>query len=246
MIEISRKDAILSIKIKSDFFSSIYQEFRRPLHGMLASAEFLLGHFWCANVLIHIATWLIYIPDTINDVLNYSKIYSFENAPNKQGTILNELCEATSLTMLCEDIVNGMVAVDEYRGLRKPSCLSNASSHLGISPPTGIKRKLVEFILDIENRDWDYEVQPGALRLIVMNILGSYQKYTDSGSILIQLRMNDTSQEEPMTTSGRTVTLPIRDTSREMFPEYVDRKLYYPYTQEDTFASGVGLGLSIV
>ncbi|KAK6585710.1 hypothetical protein PZA11_002437 [Diplocarpon coronariae] len=31
-----------------------------------------------------------------------------------------------------------------------------------------------------------------------------------------------------------------------MFPEYVDRKLYYPYTQEDTFASGVGLGLSIV
>jgi signal transduction histidine kinase len=57
MVEISRLDAITANKMKSDFISSISRkpphphvhvwlitfvdEFRRPLHGILASAEFL-------------------------------------------------------------------------------------------------------------------------------------------------------------------------------------------------------------
>jgi len=41
MVEISRLDALIANKMKSDFISSISHEFRSPLHGILASAEFL-------------------------------------------------------------------------------------------------------------------------------------------------------------------------------------------------------------
>jgi signal transduction histidine kinase len=40
--------------------------------------------------------------------------------------------------------------------------------------------------------------------------------------------------------------LHIRDTGKGMSSEYMERKLYQPFAQEDTFATGVGLGLSIV
>ena len=32
------------------------------------------------------------------------------------GTITNELYQMTNLALLCEDIVNGMIAANEYRG----------------------------------------------------------------------------------------------------------------------------------
>lgn len=41
MVEINRLDAITANKVKGDFISSISHEFRSPLHGILASAEFL-------------------------------------------------------------------------------------------------------------------------------------------------------------------------------------------------------------
>lgn len=41
MVEINRLDAIAANKVKGDFISSISHEFRSPLHGILASAEFL-------------------------------------------------------------------------------------------------------------------------------------------------------------------------------------------------------------
>lgn len=82
---------------------------------------------------------------------------------------------------------------------------------------------------------------PGALRRVVMNIFGNAQKYTESGYITVQLRMVKT----PNSTT-ETVLLRIRDSGRGMSTEYMERKLYHPFAQEDTFAPGVGLGLSIV
>lgn len=74
-----------------------------------------------------------------------------------------------------------------------------------------------------------------------MNIFGNAQKYTDSGHILVQLRMIKIPDS-----STETVSLRIRDSGRGMSSEYMERKLYHPFAQEDTFAPGVGLGLSIV
>ena len=91
--------------------------------------------------------------------------------------------------------------------------------------------------------------QPGALRRVVMNIFGNAQKYTESGYIMVQLRVQDTVEENPQyatKSSSKTLSLRIKDSGRGMSSEYMERKLYHPFAQEDTFSPGVGLGLSIV
>ncbi len=79
-----------------------------------------------------------------------------------------------------------------------------------------------------------------------MNVFGNAQKYTDSGHILVQLRMIKTPQISSTGTSPETLSLRIKDSGCEILTEFMERKLFHPFSQEDSFASGVGLGLSIV
>ena len=76
-----------------------------------------------------------------------------------------------------------------------------------------------------------------------MNIFGNAQKYTQSGYIMLKLRV--VRNKEPGKHS-HCVSLRIIDTGKGMSSDYIERKLYRPFAQEDPFATGVGLGLSIV
>lgn len=80
-----------------------------------------------------------------------------------------------------------------------------------------------------------------------MNIFGNAQKYTDSGYIMVRLRVQNASRTNSAgKITGKNLCLRIRDSGRGMSSEYMERKLYQPFAQEDSFAPGVGLGLSIV
>ena len=103
--------------------------------------------------------------------------------------------------------------------------------------------------MDIEHYEWEFKVQAGALRRVIMNIFGNAQKYTDSGYILIEVGIRKASQEGSRrlaNASQEILLIHIRDSGRGMSSEYMERKLYHPFAQEDSFAPGVGLGLSIV
>lgn len=241
MVEISRLDAITANKMKSDFISSISHEFRSPLHGILASADFLReselepSQIEFVSTIQNCGSTLL---DTINHVLDYSKINSFEKSGD-HGTISNELLQVSNIALLTEEIINGMIAASEYQHAH----LSSTTSHSGTARSLASKKRdehPIEVIVDIESRDWDFVVQPGAIRRIIMNIFGNAQKYTASGFILVQLRVRDVDTKRPL------LALNIVDSGRGMSREYMERKLYTPFAQEDTFATGVGLGLSIV
>lgn len=82
-----------------------------------------------------------------------------------------------------------------------------------------------------------------------MNIFGNANKYTDSGFILVQLQIRELKKVDAagIPTSPRHVlVIRIIDSGRGMSAEYMERKLYTPFAQEDSFAPGIGLGLSIV
>lgn len=82
-----------------------------------------------------------------------------------------------------------------------------------------------------------------------MNIFGNAQKYTEKGFIRVTLRAQDAGLQESAdkdSVRNTTMRLIIQDSGRGMSSEYLQHKLYSPFAQEDTFASGVGLGLSIV
>lgn len=84
-----------------------------------------------------------------------------------------------------------------------------------------------------------------------MNIFGNSQKYTDEGYIQVQLKLHkqDSGTDVRALLSNHTgdfMCLRIKDSGRGMSTEYMERKLYHPFAQENSFTPGVGLGLSIV
>ena len=87
---------------------------------------------------------------------------------------------------------------------------------------------------------WAVRSQPGALRRIVMNLLGNALKYTDSGFVAINLVQSGN------TDNHIRLSLTVEDSGRGMSTDFQKTKLFSPFSQEDPFASGTGLGLSIV
>ena len=88
--------------------------------------------------------------------------------------------------------------------------------------------------------NWVVRSQPGALRRIVMNLLGNALKFTDTGHVVVTLA------QENSTTHSTTFRLSIEDTGRGISIGYQHSKLFAPFSQEDPFSAGTGLGLSIV
>ena len=99
---------------------------------------------------------------------------------------------------------------------------------------------------DISRSDYTFTTQPGALRRVIMNLFGNSLKYTDKGTILIRLVLRDLDESERTNSDERMLELSIRDTGKGISSEYLRSKLFTPFSQEDTLATGVGLGLSIV
>lgn len=90
--------------------------------------------------------------------------------------------------------------------------------------------------------DWTFYIQPGALRRIVMNLLGNSLKYTTCGTIRVSLGQ----QQAGRSSAERFVTLTVHDTGRGMSEDYLRHKLFRPFSQEDELMPGTGLGLSLV
>jgi signal transduction histidine kinase len=119
-----------------------------------------------------------------------------------------------------------------------------------------------EIMLDLEDRDWNYNVESGmshlhtwyhpllmcvgALQRIIMNLAGNAQKFTNHGHIIISMRIANPVAEVSSEGQSPTLILRIKDTGKGISPEFMERKLYSPFSQEDSFVPGVGLGLSIV
>jgi signal transduction histidine kinase/CheY-like chemotaxis protein len=236
MTEISRLETLTANKLKSDFISSISHEFRSPLHGILVSTEFLKDSqldFTQAELVDTIQTCGNTLLDTINHVLDYTKVNSFNKKGRRASSHSTELSQVSNVALLCEEVIHGMLAANEYLTMADSTLLPKAQTSL-------TDESQVHVILDFEHRDWNYRIQTGAFRRIVMNIFGNAQKFTTSGFILVQLRVREG------TDGKQELVLNIMDSGRGMSGEYMEQKLYTPFAQEDSFAPGVGLGLSIV
>lgn len=110
MSEISRLDAIKADQIKGEFIGSMSHEFRSPLHGILASAEFLndTDHDRAQSMLIStIHNCGRTLLDTVNHLLDYSRIDSLNkelsaNIGTGDEFVPNPLYCITNIAALCE------------------------------------------------------------------------------------------------------------------------------------------------
>ncbi|KAJ5211161.1 CheY-like superfamily [Penicillium cf. griseofulvum] len=270
MTEYSRVESVIADRQKGDFISSISHELRSPLHGVLAAAEFFgsttLDQFQetLLNTINACGRTLL---DTMNQVLDFSKIMSLERhkkafkhgkdpwklKPSEETMARMDALVLTDVALLTEDVIDSVCLGHSH--MRKsalstnhhtdasptsPSKSGNSDSQVGLIPQ-------VDVIVDIPDNDWMYKVQPGSLRRLVMNILGNALKYTRKGRISVCMEVTERSKDRSRRQGLEdTVTLTISDTGKGISKEYLRKHLFTPFSQEDPLSVGTGLGLSIV
>ena len=284
MAELSRLNTSLADKQKGDFIGSISHELRSPLHGVLASAEFLVEtatSTFQRTLIDTIDSCGRTLLDTINHVLDFSKINSFErNWQNirrprnrhkrkaRSGAKIStkplpvgappllRIYDVTDVAAIAEEVVEGIAVGQIYAHATDITDVTSANRGHGankglrIGPHTTSGRgegnddhEPVEVIIDIDQGNWTFLTQPGALRRVVMNLFGNATKYTTSGFIKVQLQLEGPDSDE---NEGKTLILSVIDTGKGISPDFLNSKLFTPFAQENSLSPGTGLGLSIV
>jgi hypothetical protein len=111
-------------------------------------------------------------------------------------------------------------------------------------PSNGVSPDRVLVILDIDPTvDWAFHVESGALRRIILNLCGNALKYTTHGFVKV------TAYQDPPGHGRhreRVVHIEIMDTGTGIGQDYLNHRLFSPFSQENVHSSGAGLGLSLV
>ncbi|KAJ5973226.1 hypothetical protein N7481_010436 [Penicillium waksmanii] len=250
MSECSRVDSLIADRQKGDFLGSISHELRSPLHGVLAAAEMMQSTEltpYQSSMMETIDACGRTLLDTMNQVLDYSKIVSLEKQLRHLKKRGGPVAQSPNETSLCgssgpEEVVEGVSLGHQYS--QQPQSSGYASMP---SAPGGVSEPHVLVDLDIAHHNWVYSTAPGALRRIIMNIFSNAMKYTSEGHVSVRLEVKENSENwHQQTQMADMVTLTVSDTGKGISDDFLRGRLFVPFAQEDTLASGSGLGLSIV
>ncbi|KAJ5668310.1 uncharacterized protein N7477_006880 [Penicillium maclennaniae] len=268
MAECNRVESLISDRQKADFLSSISHELRSPLHGIMAASEILQGtnlNAYQCSLMDTINACGRTLLDTMNQVLDFSKIISLEKKfqhlerrkvsplelKNRHRSAAHlDAHVATDISLLAEEVVEG-VSLGHFHSQNSTdssALLAAATKANEGTLDTNIPRPNVDVLIDIAPNDWTYHVPPGALRRIIMNIFSNAIKYTEAGQVHLQLEAKEAS-ENCFSRPGykeHMVTLTVSDTGKGISEDFLKSKLFVPFAQEDSLATGSGLGLSIV
>ncbi|RDW88946.1 hypothetical protein BP6252_00978 [Coleophoma cylindrospora] len=144
MAECSRIDTEIADQKKGDFIGSISHELRSPLHGILASAEFLgeeVTESFSKGLVETIDSCGRTLLDTINHILDFSKINHFEknwrrnrrgaarSAPRSSSALhirqadlpMINLFAEVDVSVVCEEVVEGVFAGHVFQNVTAKS-----------------------------------------------------------------------------------------------------------------------------
>jgi signal transduction histidine kinase len=273
MAEVARLDAMAADRAKSDFISSISHELRSPLHGILASVEFLQDtavDLFQNSMIGTIERCGRTLLDTIQHVLDFAKINNFTKPKRNERKDEQSSYERPrsrtmgssidiDVSMITEDVIDAMHAGHEFQGnssLGMTDEVSNSPSEglrrsgvndsNTIADQPALKKGPLEIIMDIGWRsNWDFNTQSGALRRVLMNLVGNALKYTDAGWVKISLQSKDIKPTSPQSQQS-IIAITVSDSGRGISQEFLHSHLFTPFSQENPLNTGTGLGLSIV
>ncbi|KAK9423220.1 hypothetical protein SUNI508_04514 [Seiridium unicorne] len=158
-------------------------------------------------------------------------------------------------SLLLEEVVEAVFAGQTFRkmNLRHHDLVNEATDHikdmsLDVSTPAEEQihagsakfsgRVCLVFNLE-KSPSWCVQGQTGALRRVIMNVVGNAIKYCRSGfiEVLAKVKQSGLSDVE--------VELVVKDTGIGMSEDFMANHLFKAFSQEDSFTPGTGLGLSI-
>ncbi|RMZ81768.1 hypothetical protein DV738_g2065, partial [Chaetothyriales sp. CBS 135597] len=266
MNEIARLNLAVADTAKGTFLANISHELRSPLHGILGSIEFLqdspLDDFQ-SSMVISVETCGKTLLDTVEHVLDSAKLHNLSRRPRDDEGVTQASTAGSSLTrhfdlaMVVEEAVEAVYSGQVFRA-------HHAVEEEGLSVPPSRKRvskqhrtkqsnanaqlehlDAVKLTLNIYGpTNWHVTSQPGAVRRVVMNLLGNSLKYTERGSIDVSLEIDHSRDQDDDRFLHTCIT--VTDTGKGMGDDFLKNYAFTAFSQEDSLASGTGLGLSII
>ncbi|KAK0709384.1 hypothetical protein B0T26DRAFT_721335, partial [Lasiosphaeria miniovina] len=269
MAEVARLNTKAADRTKTDILGSISHELRSPLHGVVGAVDLLRNTDLdsAQEQFVHtIETSGRTLLDTIDHLLEYSRINthirmskasrknSTANARSRSRSPSMQTISTTDidvqLCQLAEEAVESVVAGWSYRNMSDAhfaawNCFRQGNKSAKSREPG--RAGSVQTYLDIDPEvSWSFRIHPGAFRRIVMNLVGNSLKFTSSGFIRITLSQERDPNSQLGSDDGATVVLTVSDSGKGIGQDYLRRHLFMPFSQEDQFAPGTGLGLSLV
>ncbi|KAI9925765.1 hypothetical protein ASPWEDRAFT_158226 [Aspergillus wentii DTO 134E9] len=265
MAEIHRLGAESAERAKSDLLSSLSHELRSPLHGVFGTAELLADTSMNAVQvgMVHtIESCASTLLDTIDHLLEYASINNLRKNPEKhpagrdgskenlQNTSSDLNC-FTELDATLEQVVESVFAGFNFlNGSGSPFRKPVTPGGMFSAKPTQIDPSgpSVRVILDVNRAaNWRFMTQPGAWRLILMDILGNALKFTKTGFVYVSL---DASPDKVLGSgegeeTRSQVTLNVKDTGHGIGEDFLKNDLFSAFAQENSLSSGNGLGLHV-
>ncbi|KAJ5703244.1 CheY-like superfamily [Penicillium malachiteum] len=243
---------------KSEFISTISHEMRSPLHGILASHELLedsLEPEIAKRLLDTIGACGKTLLDTFDQILDFTKINSFQRVPTppsfsnqsevrtrRHDWIQRQTLHAfkdIDIVSLVEEAVESVYSSQmNFNKIHNTGTWQLKSEENDVQHNDSLSSDL-DFIIDAPFRNWRYVLESGALRRIVINLVGNAIKYTQKGSIRVNLDVRY-KNENPI------LLLTVADTGKGISKEYLRSKIFTPFSQENVISPGVGLGLCLV
>ena len=213
MAEVSRLASIMADRQKADFIGSISHEFRSPLHGkgffqrqfdnirgltsgigILASAEFLAEtdvDAFQSSLVDTVSSCGRTLLDTINHILDYSKINSFERnwrnvrkpgsryrpqanrrVADKEAPPMMNIYATIDVAAVAEEVVEGVYAGQIYQDISSTDATDFSIAARADAEDRGFARKKagkakeVEVQIDIAHENYVFTTQPGALKRV--------------------------------------------------------------------------------
>jgi len=209
--------------------------------------------------------------DVIDHLLDYSKMSSIRGLPEQSTSgprksanlsffdTKNQHLAAVDIDLIVEEVVESVFTGHNFQKVigsdisrRQPQgCVGpyaqnpntlEYSTHLQLADNARDSNQVTVY-LDIDHgHSWQMLAYPGAVRRIVMNLLGNSLKFTNDGFIFISLKQEASSK----TKRGADVVLTIIDSGRGISEDFLQHQLFKPFAQEDKLSPGAGLGLNVV
>ncbi|KAL8842089.1 MAG: hypothetical protein Q9176_002781 [Flavoplaca citrina] len=270
MGEVSRLASLYESRQKGDFIGSISHELRSPLHGILASAEFLSETNFDAfqgNLVDTISSCGRTLLDTIEHILDFSKINSFERnwrnarkpkasgrssnseavkkALAKETPPLMSIYAVTDVAAIVEEVVEGVYAGQIYRDFGSVDVTAGSASHRGQTSDR-------PFVGNASMLGGSAE-QRNARRIeVILDIAQDDYCFVTQPGALRRVVMNIFGNSLKYTLAGKIIIrLRLEELETQPSDKAKSRMLEITVTdtafsQEDVLANGTGLGLSIV
>lgn len=265
MAEVDRADTLASDRAKSVLLGSLSHELRSPLHGIVAAVELLhdtvLSTFQ-ASLLRSMDSCSRTLLDVIDHLLDYSKINTLvKPGKSKAGAVAHTQPSTTSHAVevdalveeTVESVLSGLGLQKNAQAQARPADAKRGTSgdnngpSISSQPRTDLAAPVSVYIDCDPKENWMRQIDAGAVRRLVMNLVGNAFKYTTKGFIKVSLRQKRRDgNASPSTAHSNHLVLCVADSGRGISPEFLRHRAFRPFSQEDVLSPGTGLGLSLV